>query len=165
MKRNFGFIALGMGWSILFAGMSFYWAMGGLLGLRSLGGSIYELSLNPPPSFVRMVWLTGFLKLLGFVLLLALLIRWKKPIIAKALYFAAKIAGAFLFLYGLLNFITITLSAMNILHFELDAYATVWRLVFWEPFWMAGGVFYFFAGTRSAQTPQSRRNEAADPEI
>ncbi|USK35923.1 DUF3995 domain-containing protein [Bacillus sp. F19] len=145
MKKNYWFIAMGIVWTVIFSGMSFYWAMGGLLGVRSLGGSIYEMSLNPDPSFVILVWFTGLIKLLGSILLLMLLVQWKKPIITRMLYYVTKIVGALLFLYGLLNFVTITLSAFNILDFDLDSYATFWRLAFWEPFWMAGGIFYFFS--------------------
>ncbi|QGH32876.1 DUF3995 domain-containing protein [Gracilibacillus salitolerans] len=145
MKRNYWSIVMGMVWTVLFAGMSFYWAMGGLLGVRSLGGSIYEMSLNPEPSFIVIIWLTGVFKLFGFVLLLMVLIKWHNITITKILYYLTKIAGVALFLYGLLNFITITLSAFDVLDFDLDSYATFWRLVFWEPFWMLGGIFYFFS--------------------
>lgn len=134
-----------MVWTVIFASMSFYWAMGGLLGVRSLGGAIYEMSLNPAPSFVVVIWLTGVFKLFGFLLLLMILIKWHNIIITKTLYYMTKIAGVALFLYGLLNFITITLSAINILDFDLDSSATFWRLVFWEPFWMFGGICYFFS--------------------
>lgn len=149
MQRSYWFIGLGVVWTIIFFGMSFYWAMGGLLGVRSLGGSIYQMSLNPSPSFVMIVWLTGFIKLLGLILLLMLLVQWKKPIITRMLYYVTKIIGALLFLYGLLNFITISLSVLNVLEFDLDSYATFWRLAFWEPFWIAGGVFYFFSVKKS----------------
>lgn len=135
----------GLAWTILFAGMSFYWAMGGMMGVRSLGGAIYDMSLNPEPSFIAVVWLTGFIKLLGAVLLVMLSAEWKKTWMPKVLYYMTKSAGVFLFLYGFLNFITISLHAAGVLHFELDSYATFWRLVFWEPFWMIGGVCYFFA--------------------
>ncbi|MGP4040148.1 DUF3995 domain-containing protein [Gracilibacillus sp. D59] len=145
MQRRYWSIVMGIVWTVLFAGMSFYWAMGGLKGVRSLGGSIYEMSLNPEPSFIVIVWLTGVIKLLGLILLLMLLIKWNNNTIIKTLYYMTKIAGIALFLYGLLNFITITLSAINVLDFDLDSYATFWRLVFWEPFWMLGGIFYFFS--------------------
>ena len=148
MKRNNCFIAMGIFWSAIFSGISFYWAMGGMFGVRSLGGAIYEMSLNPDPSFLVIVWVTGFIKLLGLILLLMLFVQWKKPIIIRMLYYVVKTAGALLFLYGLLNFITIALSAFKILDFDLDSYATFWRLGFWEPFWMAGGVFYFFSVKR-----------------
>lgn len=145
MQRNYWFIAFGIVWTIIFSGISFYWAMGGLFGVRSLGGSIYGMALNPSPSFMMIVGLTGFIKLLGLILLLMLLVQWKKPIITRILYYVTKFAGAVLFLYGFLNFVTITLSTFNILHFDLDSYATFWRLIFWEPFWMIGGVFYYFS--------------------
>lgn len=145
METNKRFLYVGVGWTILFAGMSFYWAMGGMLGVRSLGGEIYAMSLDPEPFFVVVVWLTGFVKLFGAVLLMMLLVKWRNLRMKKLLYFITKGAGILLFLYGLLNFITIFLHAAGVLHFELDSYATFWRLVFWEPFWMIGGVCYFFA--------------------
>src|SRR5690625_2170580 len=135
-------------WTVIFAGISFYWALGGQAGVRSLGGAIYEMSLYPSPSFVATVWLTGVMKLLGIVLFWMLFRNWKKPFITKILYYFMKMAGVFLFLYGLLNFMTISLSAFNVLDFDLDSYATFWRLVFWEPFWMIGGIFYFYSVKR-----------------
>lgn len=145
MQINNWWVALGVGWTVIFAAMSFYWAMGGMLGVQSLGGMIHEMSLNPEPSFIRMVWLTGFVKLAGAVLLMLLLVPWKTSAIVTILYYMTKIAGIFLFLYGLLNFITISMSALSILNMELGAYATFWRLVFWEPFWMIGGICYFYS--------------------
>jgi len=145
MKRNYWFIVMGIVWTIVFAGMSFYWAMGGQHGVRSLGGAIYEMSLNPSPSFIVIVWLTGLIKVMGLILFLMLFIVWKKPAIIRTLYYIIKTVGALLFLYGFLNFITITLSALQLLDFHLDSYATFWRLTFWEPFWMIGGIFYYFS--------------------
>lgn len=94
MKRNYRFITMGIVWTVTFSGMSFYWAMGGLLGVRSLGGSIYEMSLNPSPSFIVIVWLTGLIKVLGLILLLMLFVHWKKSAITRTLYYVIKIAGA-----------------------------------------------------------------------
>lgn len=150
-KVNKYFLYLGIIWTILFASISFYWAMGGLFGARSLGGSIYEQALNPEPSFITIVWLTGFIKLLGVILLFMLLVNWKNPWMRLTLYFITKGSGTLLFFYGFLNFITITLSALGILDFELSTYATVWRLLFWEPYWMIGGIFYFFSIKKGKQ--------------
>ncbi|RDU37918.1 hypothetical protein DRW41_08905 [Neobacillus piezotolerans] len=146
LSTNSWFIYLGIIWSVIFSAMSFYWAMGGRLGVKSLGGAIYEMSLNPSSSFLVLVWLTGFMKLLGAGLLVLVLVRRNN---SKLLFYTVKIAGAFLFLYGALNFITISLHALNILEYNLDDYATFWRLAFWEPYWMAGGVFYFLSVKRA----------------
>ncbi|WP_066070396.1 DUF3995 domain-containing protein [Neobacillus soli] len=138
-------LSFGVIWTILFSGLSFYWAMGGMFGVRSLGGAIYEMALNPAPSFVKIVWITGYIKLLGVVWLLMLLMKWRKPWIQTTLFLTTKVCGLLLFLYGLFNFITISLGAMDVLNLELERYATFWRLVFWEPYWMIGGIFYFFS--------------------
>lgn len=145
MRVNTWWLTLGVVWSVVFAGMSFYWAMGGMLGVRSLGGAIYEMSLDPEPSFILIVWLTGFAKLLGVLVLLLLFVPWRNAVTSKVLYYLTKIAGVFLFVYGLLNFITISLSSFAILDMDLEVHATFWRLVFWEPFWMVGGICYFFS--------------------
>lgn len=139
------FLFLGVTWSILFAGISFYWAMGGMIGVRSLGGQIYAMALNPEPSFILIVWITGYIKLFGAVLLLMLLRNWKSSRLKMTLYLITKTAGIFLFLYGLLNCITISLSMIDILDFKIEKYAAYWRLFFWEPYWMLGGIFYFFS--------------------
>ncbi|WP_235817576.1 DUF3995 domain-containing protein [Gracilibacillus timonensis] len=142
---NKRWLTLGVVWTVVFAGMSFYWAMGGMFGVRSLGDAIYEQSLDPDPSFILLVWLTGFVKLLGVLLLVLLLISWQNVFMNKVLYYLTKTGGILLFLYGLLNFITISMSAFDILAMDLTTYATFWRLVFWEPYWMTGGVCYFFS--------------------
>lgn len=153
MRVNKSWLTFGVIWTVVFAGMSFYWAMGGILGVRSLGGAIYEQSLDPDPFFVRIVWLTGFVKLLGALLLVLLLISWKNDFLTKVLYYLTKMAGICLFMYGLLNFITISMNAFDMLDMELTAYATFWRLVFWEPYWMIGGICYFFSVKKQHSVP------------
>ncbi|WP_080875891.1 DUF3995 domain-containing protein [Oceanobacillus timonensis] len=143
MQTNKGWLTSGVVWTVLFAGISFYWALGGMFGVQSLGGAIYEMSLDPEPSFILIVWLTGFVKLLGALLLLLLLVSWQNTRISTVLYYLTKIAGVGLFVYGLLNVITISLSAFAILDMDLETHAIFWRLVFWEPFWMFGGICYF----------------------
>lgn len=152
MKINKYFLYSGVIWTILFACISFYWAMGGMLGVRSLGGAIYEMALHPTPSFITIVWITGFIKLLGAIMLIMLLVKWKNPQIHTILYFLTKTAGILLFFYGLLNFITYVLNAVGFLSYDLDNYTLFWRIVLWEPYWMIGGIFYFFSIKRG-QSP------------
>lgn len=146
MKINKFFLSVGVIWSILFACLSFYWALGGMMGVRSLGGSIYEMALHPSPSFLAFVWISGLMKVLGAAMLMMLFLYSKIP---KLLYLLIKITGILLFFYGLLNFIGYSLHAIGLLHYELDAYAAFWRIVFWEPYWMLGGIFYFFSIQRT----------------
>ncbi|AGA59039.1 hypothetical protein Theco_2978 [Thermobacillus composti KWC4] len=41
-RRGKGVVYAGIGWTVLFAAMSFYWAAGGMIGVESLGGAVYE---------------------------------------------------------------------------------------------------------------------------
>ncbi|MFK7691384.1 DUF3995 domain-containing protein [Paenibacillus sp. HJGM_3] len=141
------FIYAGMMWTALFAFMSFYWAAGGMIGVESLGGSIYEMALTRPPGFIAFVWVTGIVKLAGVVLLFGLLRSSNaRTKLRRPLSIVCLIAGIFMILYGVGNFITISLSAMNVLHFDLTPYAFRWRLLFWEPYWICGGLLYVLAG-------------------
>lgn len=152
-KHGNGVIYAGVGWTLLFAAMSFYWAAGGMIGVESLGGAIYEKALERDPDFVPVVWATGFIKLAGAVLLLLLLFirNERHAIFRRLLAWISMGAGILLFLYGLGNFITVALAGLNVLDFDLSDYAVTWRLIFWEPFWMAGGLLYFAAGRGSIQ--------------
>jgi len=145
--RTAWFIYVGMVWTLLFAFMSFYWAAGGMIGVKSLGGQIYQMALNRDPEFIPVVWTTGFVKL-GGVLLLFCLMRNGSLLtkINRWLAYSSMSAGILMILYGAGNFSTISLSAIHVLDFDLEPYAIKWRLLFWEPFWIVGGILYVFAG-------------------
>ncbi|WP_249312920.1 DUF3995 domain-containing protein [Lederbergia citrea] len=138
------YIYAGFIWCFLFALMSFYWASGGMIGTKSLGGSIYQHALEREEAFITVVWITGFVKLGGGLVLLLLLRDWSK-IINRILYFLSFIGGVFLFLYGMANFITILLSSFGLLSLQINNFALSWRLFFWEPFWMLGGFLFILS--------------------
>lgn len=147
-RKRKKFIYFAITWTLIFTAMSFYWAAGGMVGVRSLGGQIYNMALEKDPSLALIVWLTGFVKLAGCLFLALLLYPWKNERLKKTLHLITRIAGALLFLYGFLNFITISLATLNILDFDLSGYATAWRLFFWEPFWMLGGILYWMSAEK-----------------
>lgn len=145
------FAYAGIIWTLLFAGMSFYWAAGGMLGVRSLGGEIYQRALEQDPSFVPIVWATGVIKLGGVILLWLVIMQVGPDPFRKTVMVICIVVGVLMALYGLLNMLTISLAAFGILNFQLDAYATGWRLAFWEPFWILGGVLYILTAVKSWQ--------------
>src|SRR5260370_30615080 len=59
-------------WGLAFAAISFYWGIGGTLGLDTLGGSLESLAKAHDRIILIAVWVTGFLKFLGSLLALAL---------------------------------------------------------------------------------------------
>jgi hypothetical protein len=149
-KKNI-VIYSGFAWCLAFALITFYWASGGMVGVRSLGGSIYQMALSGEESFLSIVRLTGYVKLFGGFFLLLLLREWPEPI-KKALYYITLLGGAFLFLYGLANFATLLLDWFELLNLPLDDFSRKWRLLFWEPFWMLGGILFI----RSAKKFRAR---------
>jgi len=83
--------------------------------------------------------MTDFIKLLGVIWLLMLLVEWRSTVMDKTLYYITKSVGILLFLYGLINFATISLSAFNILGFNMDGYATFCRPAFWKKYFTESG--------------------------
>ena len=63
-----------------------------------------------------------------------LLVEWRSTVMDKTLYYITKSVGILLFLYGLINFATISLSAFN-----MDGYATFCRQVFWKKYFTESG--------------------------
>ncbi|TJY43859.1 DUF3995 domain-containing protein [Cohnella pontilimi] len=147
----------GIIWSILFALMSFYWASGGMIGAATLGGEIYRMAIARENDFVLIVWLTGILKLVGGLLLGTMLGNWEHKFFIKTVYFVAFVSGILLFLYGLVNFSTVLLSIINLLEMKIDSYAKWWRLLFWEPYWMLGGILYIISSRRFAMKSKRPR--------
>ena len=131
-------------WTLLFALMSFYWAAGGMVGVRSLGRNIQAgactrsgiCTYRLGDRVCQAWWSRSAMDAIKGNRN-AKFPEWSVWIIA--------LAGIFMILYGLLNFITISLAAMHVLDFDLDAYAMTWRLIFWEPFWILGGVLYVWS--------------------
>lgn len=149
-SRNSWPIVAAMIWSFLFGLTSFYWASGGMIGGATLGGEIYQMALARETNFIIVLWLTGIIKIAAGILLWIMLKDGKDAFFNRIVYFAIFISGIFLFIYGLLNFTTILLSILNILDLKIDSYARWWRLLFWEPYWMLGGILYIISSRRFA---------------
>src|SRR5260370_37856845 len=77
-QRSLGFWAgyIACAWGLAFAAISFYWGLGGTLGLDTLGGSLERLARAHDRTLLIAVWVTGFLKLVASVLALALAGAW-----------------------------------------------------------------------------------------
>jgi hypothetical protein len=144
IQSNKIYIYAGAIWCFGFALMSFYWAVGGMAGTKSLGGVIYQKILVREAGFIALVWVTGFFKLFGGMFLLLLLKRWTL-LINRIFYLLSLVGGIFIFLYGLANFITLLLSSIGLLSLQIDHYALKGRLLFWEPFWMLGVVLFILS--------------------
>ncbi len=141
-------IFLGIIWSVIFAIISFYWASGGMIGAKTLGGEIYQMAIERKDDFILIVWLTGFLKIIGGLLLGSMFTNINNLLIRKTIFYIASVGGILIFTYGLANFAIIFLSIVNLMDIKIDNSAKWWRLIFWEPYWMVGGLLYIISGRR-----------------
>lgn len=113
-----------------------------------MGGLIYQKAVERDPSFITIVWLTGVAKVCGGILLLLNLREWSK-ITKRIVVLLTLISGVFLFFYGFANMLTLALSSIGLLSLQIDSLALKWRLIFWEPFFMIGGVLFILSALRS----------------
>ncbi|WP_255167059.1 DUF3995 domain-containing protein [Natrononativus amylolyticus] len=135
-------------WWVVFAAMSFYWAAGGTVGLATLGSGVEEQAAAREPWFVGLVWLTGVLKLVPVALLAALVSP--REILPRRLVLAGVwLIGLGLLAYGGLHMVLhgLVLSGAYVPG-AVDRPALVWRVLFWNPWWLLGGALYCGAAWR-----------------
>jgi hypothetical protein len=131
-------------WALLFAAMSFFWALGGTLGLDTLGNEIEREARAREPDAIALVWVTGLLKMVGAGLALALVMPWGRRLPRRLLLSAGWAVGLLLIAYALANFVQHGLMKAGAIDTPeaLGSSAATWHLVFWDPFWLLGGVLF-----------------------
>lgn len=124
------------------ASVSFYWALGGSLGLSSLGGRLEELARARDPALIRVVWVTVVLKVVAALVGLALVQSWGGRLPRRLLLTAAWGGAVVLTAWGTLAEISVGLIAAEVSTPEPRPAGTalVGRLVLWEPWFIVWGV-------------------------
>jgi len=90
-------------WALAFAGLSFYWAAGGRLGLGTLALALRDKTLAREQGFVALLWFTGALKVLVALLAIALVRRRGTVLPRRVLLGAGWATGVALARYGALG--------------------------------------------------------------
>lgn len=142
-------------WSFLFAAISFYWAMGGTIGVETLGSAFTDPAITNDPVFVAFVWITGVLKLLAGVLALALVQPWGRRLPRALIRIGAWGGGILLTLYGVALLIQHGLMVAGVadLPASIGSMAAArWHLFFWDPFWLLGGILFLAAAISTTRT-------------
>lgn len=129
-------------WALVFAAISFYWAMGGRAGTETLGPAITGLAQDP--TFIAFVWVTAILKVLLGLLALALIRLPENRILRRLLLASGWAAGIGMVLYGGASFVqhALMLTGAVRLPAGLGETAAFWHLLLWDPFWMLGGLLF-----------------------
>ncbi|ELZ07482.1 DUF3995 domain-containing protein [Natrialba aegyptia] len=131
-------------WAAVFAAMSFYWALGGTLGLKTIG----TFAQSRDPTFVALLWVTGAMKIGGGLVALALVRPWGHRVPRPLLLGCAWAGGIGLALYGSGNLLQHALMVIG-MYSVPDAIGSMtavwWHLLFWDPWWIGGGVLFSIA--------------------
>lgn len=147
-------------WGLLFAGISFYWGLGNRSLLDTIGGAIQRRALAGDTAVYAAVWATGFLKLVGAALALALVRPWGRRLPRRPLVFVAATAAVLLTLYGGLLEVGNALVATHVLKTSqpIEWKPLWWHLWVWDMSFLVWGILFALAlaGFRSPTTPDSR---------
>src|SRR5262249_49484048 len=134
-------------WAFVFAATSFYWALGGRVGVETIGDSITKPALAGDPTILAIVWITGALKVVAGAVALALMQPWGRRLPRWAPLLAGWGASALFLVYGAANLVQdglIVLGAIPV-PLGLGAVAAGWHLFLWDPWWLLGGVLFALA--------------------
>lgn len=152
------------GWVLVFALMSFYWALGGTAGIDTLGEGFAPDELAQIPGMIEFVWITGVLKLVAGVAALSLVQRWGRFFPWRLRLFGVWAAGILFVLYALGNGVQHALmltGGMQVASMLGSLDAVRWHLFFWDPFWLLGGVLFIAAAWRAGRARDVAVNRAA----
>jgi hypothetical protein len=135
-------------WAFVFATISAYWALGGKLGVETLGDAFSDPDVINNPTFIVFVWLTVIFKLLLAVLALSVVQRWGNRMSLHLRSMAVGIAGILLTLYGIALMIQHSLMAAGVIQVSVSIgtlESVRWHLFLWDPFWLVGGLLFLNA--------------------
>lgn len=143
----------------MFAGVTFYWAAGGMAGVHTLGGPIEKLAIARDAPFVTILWVTAILKVAGGVLAVALIRPWLRKVPRRWLVRAAWGAAVPLTLYGAIQTASVALVRFNIIIPSKPVASNVlwWRLLVWEPWFLLWGVLLGVAAWHVGRRPDAVR--------
>jgi hypothetical protein len=131
----------------VFAASSFYWAVGGTVGLETVGNELERRAEAREPGMVAEVWAAAGLKILAGLLALALVRPWGRALPRRLLVIGSWATGSLLTLYGAANLIQHGLMEIGVAGVpdDLGETAVTWHLVLWDPFWLLGGLLFLAA--------------------
>jgi hypothetical protein len=145
-------------WGLLFAAISFYWGLGGTLGLDTLGGTLGRLAMSHDPAIFAAVWLTGILKVGGAILALALVQPWGQRLPRRPLLLLGWAAAAVLTLYGGTLVTGEALVASRLVRpGTVEWKPLLWHLYLWDMSFLIWGVLFALATWQCTRTASRSR--------
>jgi hypothetical protein len=130
-----------------FAGVSLYWALGGMAAVDTLGPEIERLARERDPLVVAAAWVSVALKVGGGLLALALVRPWGRRLPRRALMLTARLSAVVLITYGGVQTVSVGLLLTGAITPTNHPGSTVlwWRVLVWEPWFLVWGLLLLLA--------------------
>jgi hypothetical protein len=128
--------------ALAYALVSFYWAVGGTLGVGTLGGRLEELAREGDPVVLWLAGAAGVLKVTGAVVALALVRPWGRGVPGRLLLVVAWVGAVVLVLYGGVNVVAGALVLGGVIEGAgaVDRGALWWHVLVWDLWFLVWGV-------------------------
>ncbi|WP_370422832.1 DUF3995 domain-containing protein [Streptomyces sp. QH1-20] len=148
-------------WAVAFAGLHFYWAVGGDVGLSVSAG---PLATERPLWFVVAgLWGVGALCLLGALLAWLLAHSRLRGVPARLARWLGWGASALLLARGIGIEVLLLTTGTAHLDSSVSASQRAWTLALWNPWFIAGGLAFGLAALRSGRHTDARAPRRLPP--
>jgi Protein of unknown function (DUF3995) len=141
-------------WAFAFAAISFYWGLGGTVGLDTLAVELERDARAGGAEVLALAVAPGIAKLALGLLALALAHPGRSPLPRRPLVVLAWLTGIGLTLYGAV--MTAEKALMELGAIDVPASfgddRVVWYLFFWDPLWLVGGILFLLAAQASSSS-------------
>ncbi|MCG8914809.1 DUF3995 domain-containing protein [Actinokineospora sp. PR83] len=144
-------------WAAVFALVSLYWALGGTLGIDTVGGAIADLVHSGDAAASALAWAAVVMKVAGMVFALALIQRWGR-VFPRWLMLLGGWGGTVLLIgYGGAIVVTELLVVVGVIDApaSTDWYAFYWHLFLWDPYFVVWGVLLGIATAHYAKATRT----------
>jgi hypothetical protein len=144
--------------ALLSAVTSFYWALGGTVGLGTVGGAVEDLARRRDPAGVALGAGAGVLKVAGGLLALALVRPWGRAVPRRLLLGVAWAASMVLTAYGglLVAVGALVLSGVVRPAGPVDRTALRWHVLVWDLWFLVWGLLLGVAAWHYGRQPRDR---------
>lgn len=149
----------------LFALVSLYWALGGKVGLDTVGALATTMARSGGATAALVLGAVVALKVLGAVLALGLVQRWGRVLPQSWLLAVAGVASVLLILYGGIEVIAEALVEVGVIRpaGPVDWRALGWHLGLWDPLFLVWGLLLAVATWSSLKGRRKRKEEEVRP--
>lgn len=130
-------------WWFLAGAASLYWVTGGTVGVGTLWVGSDALLEAREPWLVTALWVIGVFELVLATFSVSVARGWGRPGILAVVNADAFLVELTLVPYVAVDTLVSALVTIDVFHpVVLEQTALVWRLLFWNPWWIVGGLLY-----------------------